>query len=56
MKKWKLTAKVLIEVRNSGETKAEALAGGVTQLRDVILKAIPTATIVVTAASVTEDK
>ena len=57
MKRWMLTAKVLIEQPVDGETKTEATVKGVNAITEAfegsLLKA---AKIVVTSASVTEQK
>ena len=56
MKRWMLTAKLLIEEPMTGETKAEALVFGVGQLTEAIKKALPTAKVVVTFAKADEDE
>ena len=57
MKKWKLTAKVVIEDTVQGETKIEALASAVDFLRDNLGEPLSKdAKIVVTSATITEQK
>lgn len=57
MKRWKLTAKVLIVEEAEGETKAEAFVKAMNDLKAAMEDATgPRAKVVITSASIVEEK